>query len=147
MNQRGFATIFGLCLILAVVLVVKGIQEAEANHVREVMNFHTEQALQHAAESAIVEAAEIIRKAAPSETDTLDTTTPIFADERQASGISVEVFGKRGKIYVNNSAGRVGTYFMSTATSESPFLSKKNYRRAYAYVLDGDATIRFMQEP
>ena len=61
MKQKGFVTIFGLCLMLIVALIVKGIQESEANHAREVLNFEMEQALQNAAESGIVEASELVK--------------------------------------------------------------------------------------
>ena len=61
MNEKGFATILGLCLILAIALVVKGIQEAEMNHAYETADFEVESALQHAAELGIYAAAEIVR--------------------------------------------------------------------------------------
>ena len=53
MNQKGFATTLGLCLILAIVLVVKGIQESEINHSYETTDFQTEYDLQNAAEIGI----------------------------------------------------------------------------------------------
>lgn len=175
MNQRGFATIFGLCMILVVAFVVKGIQEAEANHSREVMNFQTEQALQHAAESGIVEAAEKVRES-PSllpypvswnlstvKVNVLNTTKT-FKRGEQSFTIRVEVWGERGKIYScpadKNKVGYYdyhdGVYFMSTATTETNLWSKKIYRRAYAYVLSDKqddntykdhATLHFMELP
>ena len=42
MRQKGFATIFGLCLVLVIALVVKGIEEAEMNHAYEAMNYQAE---------------------------------------------------------------------------------------------------------
>ena len=53
MNEKGFATILGLCLILAIALVVKGIQESEGNHVYATTDFQTEYDLQNAAEVGI----------------------------------------------------------------------------------------------
>lgn len=156
MTQKGFATIFGLCLILVIALVVKGIQEAEANHAREVSNFQTEQALQLAAESGIVEAAEKVRKTpsilpypnwwdiSASKVKVLNTTKTF----KQNVTISVEVWGERGIIYTNGKNGKDGVYFMSCASTDSNVWSKKIYRRAYAYVLDNDdMTIRFMELP
>lgn len=156
MTQKGFATIFGLCLILVIALVVKGIQEAEANHAREVSNFQTEQALQLAAESGIVEAAEKVRKTpsilpypnwwdiSASKVKVLNTTKTF----KQNVTISVEVQGERGIIYTNGKNGKDGVYFMSCASTDSNVWSKKIYRRAYAYVLDtDDMTIRFMELP
>lgn len=156
MTQKGFATIFGLYLILVIALVVKGIQEAEANHAREVSNFQTEQALQLAAESGIVEAAEKVRKTpsilpypnwwdiSASKVKVLNTTKTF----KQNVTISVEVWGERGIIYTNGKNGKDGVYFMSCASTDSNVWSKKIYRRAYAYVLDNDdMTIRFMELP
>ena len=158
MRQKGFATIFGLCLMLVVALIVKGIQEAEANHAREVVNFETEQALQLAAESAIVEAAESVRNGVT----TLPISNgvrkysqrPIPVGEPKNKKISVEVWGERGKIYVNNLA-KDGVYFMSRATIDGGFFGEKIYRRAFAYVLstkhgniyDDGTTIHFMELP
>ena len=53
MNQRGFATVLSLCLILVIALIVRGINAAEKNHAYETMNFSAEIELQNAAESAI----------------------------------------------------------------------------------------------
>ena len=55
MTEKGFATIFGLCLILVIALIVKGIQEAEMNHAYETTDFQAEFDLQNAADSALVE--------------------------------------------------------------------------------------------
>lgn len=60
MNQKGFATIFGLCLILIIALMAKGIQEAEGNHSYETSDFQIEFDLQNAADSGIYEAVKII---------------------------------------------------------------------------------------
>lgn len=158
MRQKGFATIFGLCLMLVVALIVKGIQDAEANHAREVVNFETEQALQLAAESAIVEAAEKVRNG--------DVTLPYSNGVKQMSQrpipvtnsddkITVDVWGERGKIYVNNSVGKDGVYFMSRATIDGGFFGEKIYRRAFAYIIDDEqlaakyknTTIYFMELP
>ena len=62
MNEKGFATILGLCLILAIALVVKGIQESEGNHAYETTDFQTEIDLQNAAESGIYKAAAMIKE-------------------------------------------------------------------------------------
>lgn len=59
MRQKGFATIFGLCLVLVIALVVKGIEEAEMNHAYEAMNYQAEFELQNAADSGIYEAIEL----------------------------------------------------------------------------------------
>lgn len=124
MRQKGFATILSLCLILVIALIVKGIQESETNHAREVLNFETEQALQSAAESGIFEAAEKIRIADKKFEETSDETSeyylpykkteaegiktvkknlPVsdkkFYHDEQEINIEVEVWGERGEIY------------------------------------------------
>ena len=62
MNQKGFATIFGLCLILIIALMVKGIQESEMNHSYETTDFQIEMDLQNAADSGIYAAAEKVHQ-------------------------------------------------------------------------------------
>ena len=59
MNQKGFATIFGLCLILVIALTVKGIEEAEMNHAYEATDIQAEYDLQNAADSGIYEAVKL----------------------------------------------------------------------------------------
>lgn len=61
MNEKGFATILGLCLLLAIALVVKGIQESEGNHAYETTDFQTELDLQNAAEVGIYKAVKMVR--------------------------------------------------------------------------------------
>lgn len=171
MRQKGFATIFGLCMILVIALIVRSIQDAEANHAREVVNFETEQALQSAAESAIVEAAEFVRHN-PNFLPISDgfwTVSKKQIPVKSPDKITVEVWGERGKIYrynknndgsfnlikLNGKAYCNGVYFMGTATIKSGFFGDKIYRRAFAYVhseKDGnswkdDTTIHFLELP
>lgn len=164
MRQKGFATIFGLCMILVVALIVRSIQDAEANHAREVVNFETEQALNLAAESAIVEAAEKVRLAEKTGVNRLPYSQAALTDKKKIpvtnpnDDITVEVWGERGKIYrytknedgnlslirfkvfdedgaeIVNETYRDGVYFMGTATIDRGFFGGKIYRRAFAYV-------------
>ena len=170
MRQKGFATIFALCLILVIALIVRSIQEAEANHAREVVNFETEQALQLAAESGIVEAADKVRRGIetvpyyswfPSyKPKKFPDSSKTFKRGKQEIKITVEVWGERGKIYHcaegNTKTYRDGVYFMSRATIDKGSFGEKIYRRAYAYVhsekqADGtwkdETTIHFMELP
>ena len=62
MNEKGFATIFGLCLILSIALFVKGIQESEGNHAYQTTDFQAEFDLQNAAESGIYISAKIVHE-------------------------------------------------------------------------------------
>ena len=60
MSQKGFATFFGLCLILAVALCAKSIQESETNYSYAAADYQMEFELQNAAISGIYEAAEYV---------------------------------------------------------------------------------------
>ena len=154
MNQKGFATILSLCLILVVALIVKGIAEAETNHAREISNFEMEQALQNAAESGIYEAAEQFngKNFTPGK---IFTTNKTFKHGEQKINITIEVWGKQGNITNYNEYGtninhkiydengnQIGTknliegiYFMSRATIDKSIWDEKIYRRAYAYII------------
>ncbi|MBR0260417.1 MAG: hypothetical protein IJQ85_01350 [Selenomonadaceae bacterium] len=163
MRQKGFATIFGLCLILIVALIVKGIQEAEANHAREVLNFQMEQALQNAAYSGIAEAAAYVHQnpnylpysdGNPSDKKNIPVNSGNFKHGNKMIQITVEVKGERGKIYFYKEDKKTmtkephdGVYFMSRATIKKGIWGEKIYRRAYAYVLDDDTKIYFMEFP
>ena len=150
MRQKGFATVFGLCLILIIAVIVKGIQESEANHAREVLNFEMEQALQSAAESGIVTAVETGILTSTKEfkfgEPPNETTIYINIEVRRDSG-NIYHYNKHGtntkfKIYDENGTeiGKkdhtAGVYFMSRAEMDSSFFGKKIYRRAYAYIID-----------
>lgn len=63
MSQKGFATFFGLILVLAVALCAKSIQESEMNYSYAAADYQMEFELQNAAISGIYEAAEKVRKA------------------------------------------------------------------------------------
>lgn len=132
MRQKGFATVFGLCMILIITLIVKGIQEAETNHAREVLNFEMEQVLQHAAESGIIEAVK-------SNSATNLKLTKYFKHDEQTIKITVDIPKPLEKFN--------GKYYTSCATAKSNFFGKKIYRRAYAYVLNDDTTIHFLELP
>lgn len=60
-SERGFVTIFALCLILVVALVAKGIHESDTNHNYATADLQTQFDLQNAADGGIYEAAEIVR--------------------------------------------------------------------------------------
>jgi len=139
MNQKGFATIFGLVMILIIALTVKGIQEAEANHAREVFNFQMEQRLQHAAESSLIEAAEEVRKnpsLLPHSTGSykdkkvIISSTKNFKIDDRSIEISVEVRGERGKIYNYgiNEQGKTYLVYFPTYDENGNKTGEKNYR-------------------
>ena len=147
MKQKGFATIFGLCMILVVALIVRGIQESETNHAREVSNFEFEQALQSAAESGIVEAAEKIRGKNFTKGKIPVSNKTLKKAEKNFS-ITVEVWGEHGNIKGLPSPNE-GVYLMGRAMiKKGGAWGEDIYRLAYAYFLDDDPmTINFMELP
>ena len=159
MKQKGFATIFGLCMILVVALIVRGIQESEANHAREVLNFEFEQALQSAAESGVIEAAEYVRKH-PDEFPVYDgwpwteskkkvsVKNKTLKKEEKSFKITVEVWVEHGNIKGLPSPNE-GVYLMGRAMiKKGGAWGEDIYRLANAYFLDDDPmTINFMELP
>ena len=169
MNQKGFATILGLCLILAIALVVKGIQESERNHAYATTDFQAEFDLQNAAESGIYMAAAEVKR----ELETDEKYLPFKSDyvrSPQKKIISKSMISSSGsKIYVDvwcerlliipykvNYAPepdvankindgktieeRVSYAFFSKAELNSSRAGGKLYRRAFAYVLSDDSS-------
>ena len=153
-GERGFVTVFALCVIVVVALIVKGILSAEFD-------------LQNAADGGIYEAAEIVRNGkkdllpASNITDTTErkknqiwlVTNRTFATAHHGT-IRVNVWGERlriqdyerkysptyKKVPVKDSYGKVivkyGYVLISVAQLDSPRFGKM-YRRAFAYVVDG----------
>ena len=174
MNQKGFATIFGLCLILVFALIVKGISEAEMNHAYETADFQAEFELQNAAESAVYEAAEIILR---NPNNFLEKEAPyrnrayyqvsVVSEEKTSEhlgSIHVEAWGEKITVqpyrvsYPGSQTAQKVTeddvvvewpaYFVfSLAEADSERAGGKIYRRACAYIIRNDtgATIHFME--
>lgn len=173
MNQKGFATIFALCMILVIALVAKGIQESEMNYAYEITNFQEEFELQNAADSGIYEAAEMVRLEkiiiSPNGFKRNPVKIPVAQPKSDKfKSITLNVWGERGvnpdptssknilhrqakylssgKISYTNKGNSNGYIFFSVASRKSKQTGEKIYRRAFAYVLDGDdKTIHFME--
>ena len=174
MNEKGFATILGLCLILVIALIVKGIQEAEMNHAYETTDFQAEFDLQNAADSALVEAIDLVLSNSvtlPAKDDSrirrysqyqFPTTTK--TSERLGK-ITVTVWGEEALIqpykvnYKSNGKNVAvkdtdkernsgeGYFFFSRAEATST--GGKIYRRSSAYVLASEnyKTVHFVEVP
>ena len=141
MRQKGFAT------ILVIALIVKGIQESETNHAREVLNFETEQALQSAAESGIVEAAEFVRNnpdylpvSDSSDKSKIKIEIPnktfdkTFYHGEQKIDIEVKVWGERGKIYFYDKDGaNIPTFKYKDADGNIVMEKGKEIKLNYLY--------------
>ena len=61
MNERGFFSLIGICFLLVAAIFVKGLQEYEANYYNIARDFKTEMDLQNIADSALIEAVELIQ--------------------------------------------------------------------------------------
>ncbi len=176
MNEKGFATLLNLCLILVIALIVKGIQESEMNHVYATKDFQTEFDLQNAADSGIYMAAEKVRRELQTDENYLPVNKnphlngsrrqgqiEIISEPKSYSedSIAIKVLGERvvlksyevnyeDKNTLNPSdADKTAYIFFSTAEMDSERLGRKIYRRAVAYVLseDDDWKIHFMTSP
>ena len=171
MNEKGFATILGLCLLLAIALVVKGIQESEGNHSYETIDFQTEIDLQKAAEVGIYMAVAQVKKNPLPLNDVYEQAN-IYRKKFQEKGkvvngkeiktssgsIFVDVWGERIVLkpykevdYKNKTASWTGETklaysFFSRAKLTSSRTGGKLYRRAFGYVLQDDSTwtVHFM---
>ena len=168
MNERGFATIFGLCLILAIALVVKGIQESEGNHAYETTDFQTELYLQNAAEIGIYKAAAKVKGELIKDENYLPfnwnysrkSQKEVINESMMYSSnrIDIHVWGERmlilpykvdyapdpdvaNKIDDGKTIKERKSYgFFSKAELTSPRTGGKLYRRAFGYVLQDDST-------
>ena len=165
MNERGFVTVFALCLILVIALIVKGIQESDTNHNYASADFQTEFDLQNAADGGIYEAAEKVRVAAENGEELLPANNVPTVQARrdcqkqlvnrstktERGTIRVTVWGERLKIqnykrlysssayYTKKADGapKYGYILLSVAQLDSDRMNGKIYRRAFAYVVDG----------
>ena len=61
MNERGFFTFVGLCFLIVAAILVKGVQESEGNYYSSADDFLTAAELQNIAESALIEAVDLIK--------------------------------------------------------------------------------------
>ena len=177
MNEKGFATILGLCLILIIALIVKGIQEAELNHAYETTDLQAEFDLQNAAESALVETVDAAinlinagdsrlinrgtyagRKQSQYQFPTItktserlgNITVTVWCEETMIQPYRVKY---KSSGYVaekeRNDNGDYGYFFFSRAEATSKRVGGKIYRRAAAYILADEnySAIHFMEVP
>lgn len=177
MNQKGFATIFALCMILIIALVVKGIQESEMNHAYETADFQAAFELQNAADSGIYAAVAKVQSEKENGNEIL-RANPYASDfnrkdyryqfntltvkSKYLGKIKVNTWGERltgdrqafqsykktyptGKTPDDSDSRKSGYILFSMAEVESKRTGEKIYRRAFAYVLDDDSTIHFME--
>ena len=142
MNERGFFTIIGLCLLLIAAISIKGVNEFETNYSRGVTNFQIEHHLQNLAESYLIDNIDSIENL-PQKINLGN----ISYGELILKNVAVEIYGKNIYIHMKNGdytnfenlpEDMPGKLILSVASCDSPFIGGKMYRRALAYVLDDD---------
>lgn len=177
MNQKGFATIFGLCLIVVIALVVKGIEESEMNHAYEATNYQAAFDLQNAADSGIYKAVELalsdptllpVNPGYSHRNDYQYKFSDLKIKSTHFGTITVETWGERMAIHpykvdytyiravedkqrlIKDANGNpiYQEAYVFFSVASADGLSGKIYRRAFAYVFaEGDRTIHFMEVP
>ena len=173
MAQKGFATILGLCLILAAALIVRGISDAETNHAYESSNFLAEQELQNAAYFGIHQAAKQVlanpnilpadplnirsrkqTKIVENRTITSDIgkiTVDTWGERINVQNYTVDYGGSKNIAKLDGDAKAVNEayYFFSRAQVDAKNINGKLYRRATAYILADDPTrtIHYLELP
>lgn len=60
MNERGFFTLIGICFLIVVAVIVRGVQESEGNYYSIAEDFQTAAELQNIADSALIKAMDMI---------------------------------------------------------------------------------------
>ena len=153
MNERGFFTIIGLCLLLIAAISIKGVNEFETNYSRGVTNYQIEHYLQTLAESYLNNNIDSIENL-PQKINLGN----ISYGELIFKNVEVEIYGRHDtiqfwqRIYRKNenyddepikdsddtNLTKDGIIILSVASCDSPFIGGKMYRRALAYVLDDD---------
>ena len=157
MNERGFFTIVGLCLLLVATIFIKGIHEFEANYARGITNFQAEHELQNLADSYLIEASKNLPALEQGQPYNILNTT-VTSDKFK--NLKIEVWAQKqyikkfirtyssGSKYTDKDSGELpqnSTIIVSVASCDSPFIAGKMYRRAFAYILEDDpATIHFL---
>ena len=161
MNQRGFFTIVGLCLLIVATIFIKGILEFETNYSRGITSYEIEHHLQNLAESYLIENIGSIENL-PIEHNLGD----ISYGDYKLKNVQVAIYGKHDEIQffqrvyrkngnptnesIKDSEGNPmtgdGKIILSVASCDSPFIVGKMYRRAFAYILDDDETTEDVDE-
>ncbi len=150
MNQRGFFTIVGLCLLVVSAIFIKGIQEFETNYSRGITNYEAEHHLQNLAESYLIEERNFIENI-----QVKHNLGNISYGDYTLKNVTVEIYGKYGDIHTQNGdytnfenlpKDAPGKIILSVASCDSPFIVGKMYRRALAYILDDDETTEDVDE-
>ena len=166
MNERGFFSVVGLCLLLVVTLSIMAIQGSEKNYSYLASDFQEEFELQNAADSGLIEAVKKIQEnpelvpyktagyASRRERQCPVTVTQPSATDR-FKNISVKVYGENDDIYKGTRQYYLGGKITNTLNKDSSGkeifnrrivlisvasgennLGVKKFRRSLAYILE-----------
>lgn len=150
MNQHGFFTILGLCLLIVAAIFIKGILEFEANYSRGITSYEAEHHLQNLAESYLIK-----EKNFTENLSIEHNLGDISYSDYKLKNVTVAIYGRHGNIQIQNSEYTnfenlpqdvEGNIILSVASCDSPFIIGKIYRRAFAYIDDETNTIHFMND-
>ena len=168
MNEHGFFTIVGLCLLLVISLAIRTIQDTEKNYSYGAAGFQAECELQNAADGGLAEAVKKIQE----NPEIVPDKPQFYSNRRQRQyhisvsnpedgevmkNISVEVYGERCEIHQAtrkyNSAGKITDTLdkdksgaeirrkgivIISVASGEGSFGDKKYRRALAFILEDD---------
>lgn len=162
MNEKGYVTLVGLCMLIVVAFFIRGVQESERNYSYEAANFFAESELKNAADGALIEAAEKIRtdeneiktKLKNGTTQTGDYQIQIInrsETSERLGKITVEVYAQHDNIefYIREykSSGNVsdkkfsekpGFALISVAKCENKIIGGEMYQKSFAYIIEDD---------
>ena len=162
-NERGFFTVVGLCLLLTVAISIMGVQGFETNYSSGAENFWVETELQNIADSALVEAVAKCKDKQwdPGKIELILDEKVIPSDEERFKdkNFKVQVYAiyyenfeqvkmnypSKKKTHISNETGII---CIAVASCEANFMEGEIYRRALAFVLkdDPNQTIHFVND-
>lgn len=162
MNERGFFTVVGLCLLLILAISITGVQEFEGNYASGIDSVQVEKELQNFAESALLMHIETSRDSFEFSSEKLGVVNVTCYENPDVR------FRRFRREYVKSSKYndipekdengddwlKDATVYMSVASCDSGYVDGKIYRRVMAYVIDDDPktkedesfTIHFMND-
>ena len=149
MNERGFFTIVGLCLLLVAAIFIKGVNEFEANYAHGITNFQLEHHLQNVADRYLMDLMDAMENYAidANELKITKKLGDIAFGEFKLKNVTVEIHAKHTNIKVQNSKDTdlpnlpknfKGDVILSVASCDNPLIEGKMYRRALGYIVVGD---------
>lgn len=141
MNERGLFSAIGICLLLVSAIFIKGIQEFEANYSRGVATYQAEHILQNLAEKNLVEYYHNL----PAEFDGIQKFSKTLGTYGKLQNVKIVVWAQRQDTISEIKPGK-GTVLSSVASCDSLFITGQIYRHVLAYILDGDATVYFVNQ-